>query len=209
MDRSKRRAIFVLYIILFLLSITTVSMIQLHLNTRTSYSLYIKYEQHTTTATSYGFDDIYTPIVVNIQVMTDSYQTTLGTIQLSDFPLWVDTSGWAAGETVTISGALYQIESVSGQWKLHRSWSSSEYENIYYRKDIGVLVRIESDHMTLGTSGFSGSDVDVTIKQSNIDGFASRVTGGNIAVNIYLLSGIFIEILIVQWFYVHRKGASH
>ncbi|MFW9835587.1 MAG: hypothetical protein ACFFEK_16410 [Candidatus Thorarchaeota archaeon] len=208
MDKSKKRAIFVLYIILFLLSITTVSMIQLHLNTRTSYNLYIEYEKHTATATSLSFDHIYVPVIVNIQVMTDSYQTTLGTVQVSGFPLWVDTSNWDADETVTISGVSYQIQLASGQWKLHHSWSDFEYENIYYRRDIGILVEIKADHMTLGTSGFSGSTVEVTLKQNNINGFASRVTGGNIAANTFLLTGIFIEILIVQWFYVSRKRSK-
>jgi hypothetical protein len=63
--------------------------------------------------------------------------------------------------------------------------------------------------MTLGsTGGFSGYDIDITTQYSNINGLVARVTGGNIAGNIAVLSGIFIEVLIVQWLYMRKHKSK-
>jgi hypothetical protein len=208
-NQSTKRTVFVLYVILFLLSITTVSMIQFHLNTSTTYTLDIEYEQHTTTATSNSFDHDYRTILVNILVMADTYESTLSGIRVGNFPLWVDTSDWVSGETVTISGNLYSIQSETGNWRARRSWSTTEYENLYYSKELGILIQSNTDRMTLGsTGGFSGYDIDITTQYSNINGLVARVTGGNIAGNIAVLSGIFIEVLIVQWLYMRKHKSK-
>jgi len=204
-DKSTRRSVFILYIILFLLSTTTVSMVQISLNTSTDFILNIEYEKHTTTATDYSFDHRYYTISVNISVMVNDYESTLSSYRIGAFPLWIDTSDWANGVTVSISGNLFTISSESGVWKAHRSLSDFQYESLYYRKDLGILTRINLDYMSLGSSGFSGSEVETTIQSSNIDGFAARVTGSNLVGNIVLLTGIFTEILVVQWLYDRKQ----
>ena len=181
-------------------------MIQINLNTSTAYTLNIEYEQHTTTAVSYSFDHDYNTITVDTLVMTNNYESTLGGIQVGSFPLWIDTSEWGDGTPVIINGILYSLYSEAGNWRAHRSWSDFEYENIYYRKDIGILVESYTDRMTIGsTGGFIGSTVEITIQRSNIQGFAARVTSSNVVGNTALLTGIFIEILIVQGLYIRRQ----
>ncbi len=201
--------LFVLYIILFLVSVTTVSMIQFSLNRSTAYTLNIEYEQHTVTARSYTLDHDYNPINVNLLVMADSHESTLSGVLIGGFPLWIDTIGWGDGTPVTINGILYSLYSEAGNWRAHRSWSDFEYENLYYRKDIGILVRCYTDRLTIGSTGsFSGSSVDISIQHSNINGLVARVTDSNIIGNTTLLTGIFIEVLIVQGLYIRRQKSK-
>lgn len=207
-DKSTRRAVFILYIILFLLSATTVSMIQIHLNTTTSYTLHIEYESHTVTGTGYGFDHSYSTIIINLSVTVDDFESTLSTLRVSIYPFWVDTSNWIDGEPRTISGNLYSIYSEAGYWRAHRSWSDFESENLHYHKDLGILIESHNDRMSLDTGGFSGSDTDIEIQHSNIQGFAARVTGSNLIGNMVLISGIFVEILIVQGLYDRRQSSK-
>ena len=208
MDKNTRRSVFALYVILFLLSITTVSTIQINLNTSTAYTLNIEYEKHTVTGTGYSLDHSYSTIIINVSLMVGNYEAMLSTMRVSIYPFWVDTSGWEDGGTATISGNLYSTYSEAGYWRAHRSWSDFEYENLNYHKDLGILIESHNDRMSLGIGGFSGSDTDIEIQHSNIQGFAARVTGANIAGNIFLLSGIFIEVLIVQWLYARRQSSK-
>ncbi|MBY8998265.1 MAG: hypothetical protein KGD60_11060 [Candidatus Thorarchaeota archaeon] len=208
MDKSTRRSVFLLYIILFLLSSITVSMIQINLNTSTAYALNIEYEQHTTTARSYDFDHSYSTIIVNIPIMVDSYGSTLSSIRVGTVPFWIDTSDWVDGETVSISGNLYSIHSQTGKWRAHRSFADFESENLYYHKELGILIESNTDRISSGSSGFSGFSVEINIQHSNIDGFVARVTGSNVVGNIVLLSAIFTEILIVQWLYTRRQKSK-
>lgn len=207
-NQFTKRAVFVLYVTLFVISITCVSMIQINLNTSAAYTLNIEYEQHTTTATSSSFDHSYNTIIVNIPIMVDNYESTLSGIRVGTFPLWIDTSDWVEGETVSVSGNLYSIYSETGDWWLHRSFTESEYENLFYRKDLGILIQTITDRLSLGSSGFSGSTVEIEIQQSNIDGFVARLTGSNVVGYIALISGIFTEILIVQWLYTRRNKSK-
>lgn len=62
--------------------------------------------------------------------------------------------------------------------------------------------------MPFGSSGWSGTDVDIKIQNSNIDGFVARVTGSNVIGYIVLISGIFTEVLIVQWLYTLRHKSK-
>ena len=183
-------------------------MVQIHLNTTTTYILNVEYEQHTVTATGYSFDHSYNIITVSLPVMVENYESTLSTMRVGIYPFWVDTSGWEDGGTATISGNLYSTYSEAGYWRAHRSWSDFEYENLNYNKELWILIESHKDRMTLLTGGFSGSDTDIEIQHSNIQGFAARVTGVNIAGNIFLLSGIFIEILILQWLYARRQSSK-
>ena len=99
-DRFTRGMVFVLYVTLFVISITTVSMIQINLNTSTAYTLNIEYEQHTVTGSDFSIDNSYNTIIVNIPIMVDNYESTLSSYQVGTFPVWVDTSDWAVGENV-------------------------------------------------------------------------------------------------------------
>jgi hypothetical protein len=206
MDKSTRRAVFVLYIVLFLLSTTSLSMIQLHINHSTTYSLYIEYQSHTVSSTGYDFDHSYSTIIIDTEVTADNYESVVSSLRVSIYPFWLDTSDWVDGETRTISGNLYSIYDEGGYWRAHRSWSDFESENLHYNKALGIFIEGHNDRMSLGTGGFSGSDTDIEIQQGNIQGFAARVTGNNLVGNILLLSGIFIEVLIIQWAYTRRKS---
>ena len=208
MDKSTKRSVFVLYIILFLISITTVSMIQFSLNTSTTYTLNIEYERHTVTGTGYSLDHSYSTIIIDVSLMVGNYEAILSTMRVSIYPFWVDTSGWENGGTATISGNLYSISSAAGTWRARRSFGDFESENLYYHKELGILIESSNDRMSLDGGGFSGSDTDIEIQNSNIQGFVARVTGANIAGNIFLLSGIFIEVLIIQWFYARRQSSK-
>jgi 3D (Asp-Asp-Asp) domain-containing protein len=176
------------------------------MNTSTAYTLNIEYEQHTTTATagSYSFDHSYSIIIVDISVMVNSYESTLSSIRVGNFPFWVDTSDWTEGETVSISGNLYSIHSQTGKWRAYRSFADFESENLYYHKELGILIESNTDRISSGLSGFSGFSVEINIQHSNIDGFVARVTGSNIVGNIVLLSAIFTEVLIVRWLYTRK-----
>lgn len=209
MDKSTRRAVFVLYIILFLLSTTTLSMIQLHINHSTTYSLHIEYQSHTVSSAGYGFDHSYSTIIIDTIVTADNYESVVGSLRVSIYPFWLDTSDWTDGETRTIAGNLYSIYDERGYWRAHRSWGDFEYEDLNYNKALGIFIESHYDGMTLGTGGFSGSDTDITIQHSNIQGFAARVTDSNLVGNIFLLSGVFVEILIIQWAYTKRQSPKN
>jgi hypothetical protein len=140
--------------------------------------------------------------------MVNNYESTLSGYRVGNFPLWVDTSDWAEGETVSISGNLYSIYSESGLWWAHRSFAESEYENLFYDKDLGILTESITDRLSLVSGGFSGFSIDTEIQQSNIHGFVARVTSSNVIGNIILLSGIFTEILIVQWLYTRKHKSK-
>jgi hypothetical protein len=133
--------------------------------------------------------------------MARDYESTLSGFQVGNFPLWVDTSNWVDGETVSISGNLYSISSETGLWRAYRIFVGLEDENLYYNREIGILIRSDTDRLSLVTGGFSGFSIDIQIQHSNIDGFVARITGNNVIGHIILLSGIFIEIPIVQWLY--------
>ncbi|MFW9974110.1 MAG: hypothetical protein ACFFDQ_02430 [Candidatus Thorarchaeota archaeon] len=209
MDQFTRRAVFVLYVILFLLSTITMSMVQISINESTSYKLNIEYEQDTMTAYGFDIDHSSTPIRVDVLIMIDNYESTLSGFRIGGFPLWVDTSYWTEGETVDILGNLYLISSERGYWKAHRSLGDDQSESLYYHKILGIFIERNTDRLTLGTSGFNGYTVNIQIQQSNIDGFVSRVTGSNIAGNVVLLSSIFTEVLIVQRLLMRRKESRH
>jgi hypothetical protein len=132
MDQFTRRAVFVLYIILFLLSTTTVSMIQISINRSTAYTLNIEYEKHRCVMDTMPWEHTYTTILVNLQIMIDSYRMTLGSRDVGGFPLWIDSSELTEGETINISGNIYSLSIEHGCWKAHRSFDSIDYENLYY-----------------------------------------------------------------------------
>lgn len=115
-DRFTRGMVFVLYVTLFVISITSVSMIQINLNTSTAYTLNIEYEQHTVTGNGLSLNHGYNTIIVNIPIMVDNYESTLSSYQVGTFPFWVDTSDWAEGENVSISGNLYSVVSETGSY---------------------------------------------------------------------------------------------
>ena len=207
-DRFTRGMVFVLYVTLFVISITTVSMIQINLNTSTAYTLNIEYEQHTVTGSDFSIDNSYNTIIVNIPIMVDNYESTLSSYQVGTFPVWVDTSDWAVGENVSISGNLYSISSETGNWRLYRSFAEDEYEELWYHRNLGIFIESNTDRRSLGSSGFSGTDVEIEIKNSNIDGFVARLTGSNVIGYIALISGIFTEILIIQWLYTRRHKSK-
>ncbi len=205
MDKSTRRAVFVLYIILFLLSITSVSMIQISMNGFTPYTLNIEYESHTATATSGSFVHDYNTINVNVPIMVNNYQSVLSGISIGNFPLWVNASNWTEGETVSISSQTYSLSIEGMRWKAHRSFSDYGDEDLFYHKELWIFIRSNTDRISLGPGGFSGYSIIIEIQSSNIDGFVSRVTGSNVVGNIVLLIAIFTEIPIVQWLYIRRQ----
>ena len=207
-DRFTRGVVFILYVTLFLISVTYVSMIQINLNTSTTYNLNIEFEEHIMTGTGYGFDHSYNTIIVNIPVMVRDYESTLSGIRVGNFPFWVDTSDWVDSETVSISGNLYSIVSEMGNWRLHRSFDDFEYEDLCYHKVLGILIESTTDRMSLGESGFSGTDAEIVIQQSNIDGFVARVTNSNVLGHIVLLTLIFSELMIIQAFWERRRRLS-
>ncbi len=209
MDKPKRRAVFVLYIILFLLSTASLSMIQLHINHSTTYNLYIEYQLHTVSSTGYNFDHSYSTIIIDTEVTVENYVSVLSSLRVSIYPFWLDTSDWEDGGARTIAGNLYSIYDEGRYWRAHRSWSDFEYEDLNYNKALGIFIESHNDRMTLGTGGFSGSDTDITIQHSNIQGFAARVTGSNLAGNIFVISGIFVEILIIQWLYLRKQNPKN
>jgi len=205
MDKSTRRAVFVLYVILFLLSIMSVSMIQISMNGFTAYTLNIEYESHTTTATSSSFDHDYNTINVNIPIMVNNYQSILSGISIGTFPLWVNASDWVEGETVSISDHTYSISIVNRRWTAHRSFTDYGYEDLFYHKDLWIFIESYTDRIKFETGGFSGYSKHIEIQRSNIDGFVSKVTGSNVVGNIVLLSAIFTEIPIIKWLYTRRE----
>ena len=174
------------------------------------YSLNIEYEAHTVTATgglvNPGFSHSYRTIVVRASVMADDYESTLSSIRVDIFPFWVDTSSWATGESVSISGNIYTISEETQFWKAHRSvGNDGDYVDIYYDKEIGIFIRSYSDFMILGSSGFQGSTVSIEVQQSNFAGFISIVYGTNVVVFVLLISGIFTEIPIIVWLWNRRE----
>jgi len=205
MDKSTRRAVFVLYVILFLLSIVSVSMIQISIDRFRAFTLNIEYEQHTVTATSYSFIHDYDTINVDVIIMANNYPSILSGIRIGGFPLWVNASDWAEGATVSISGHTYSISVNSRLWMAHRTFTDSGYENLYYHKDLWILIERYTDRISLGTGGFSGYSIHIGIQSSNIDGFVSKITGSNVFGNIVLISAIFTEIPIIKWLYTRRQ----
>jgi hypothetical protein len=208
MDKSRRRTVFVLYVILFLLSITTVSAIQISQNRFSDYTLNIEYERHSMTATSYSFDHSYSTIRVDIPIMIDDYESTLNGFQIGPFPLCVDISDWTEGGNVRISGLTYLLSVENRLWKAHRDIGDQRSESLYYHKELGIFIKSDTDQLTMETTGFSGYTIDIEIQQSNIDGFVARLSGSNVVGNIVLLSSIFTEILIVQWLYSRRQKSK-
>lgn len=205
MDKSTRRTVFVLYVILFLLSITFVSSIQISMNRFTDYTLNIEYERDTMTATSYSFDHSYSTIRVDIPIMIDDYESTLSSIRIGTYPFWVDTTDWTEGGTVRLSGLTYLLSFENRLWKAYRDIGDQRSESLYYHKELGIFIKSDTDQLIMELGGFSGYTIDIEIIQSNIDGFVARLTGSNVVGNIVLLSAIFTEILIVQWLYNRRQ----
>lgn len=208
MDKTTRRSVFVLYVILFLLSITTVSMIQISQNRFADYTLNIEYERDTMTATSLSFDHSYSTIRVNIPIMIEDYESTLSSIQIGTYPLWVDISDWTVGGTVRISGFSYLLSVENRLWKAYRDIGDQRSESLYYHKELGIFIESDLDQLNMEPGGFSGYTIDIEIQQANIDGFVARLTGSNVVGNIVLLSAIFTEILIVQWLYIRRQKSK-
>ena len=205
MDKSKRRTVFVLYVILFLLSIVSVSMIQISIDRFRAFTLNIEYEQHTVTATSYSFTHDYNTINVDVLIMVNNYPSILSGISIGTFPLWVNASDWIEGETVSISGHTYSLSIENIRWKAFRSFSDYGYEYLVYDKDLWIFIESYTDRISLGTGVFSGYSIQIGIQRSNINGFVSKVSGSNVVGNIVLISAIFIEIPIIKWLYTRRQ----
>ncbi|MFX1560102.1 MAG: hypothetical protein ACFFBL_05915 [Promethearchaeota archaeon] len=208
-DRLTRGIVFVLYVTLYLTTITCVSMIQINVNTTAAFTLYIEYEEHTVTGTGYSFDHSYNTIIVNLPIVVHDYESTLSSYLVGNYPLWIDVSDWNSGDDVNIAGNLYVVSSEGAEWKAHRSLGD-EYssEILFYNKLSGIFMESHTDQMTLGSSGFGGSDVDIEIQQSNINEFLARYTGSNVVSYILLISGIFTEILIIHGLWERRKKSS-
>jgi hypothetical protein len=203
-DKNTKKDVIVPYIALYIAIIFTVSFIQISQNTFTAYALTIEYNSHTTIVKgglfTPGFFDFDSTIIVHTPVMVDGYESTLGNMQVFSYPVWVNTSSWATGESVSISGNIYSISEETVYWTAHRSiGDEGDYVNLYYEKVLGIFVKSNSDFMSLGSSGYRGSSTSIRIQRSNIDGFVSRVYGTNVVVQFLLLSGIFIEIPIIVW----------
>lgn len=208
-DTITRGIIFVLYVTLFLISITYVSMIQINMNTTESYALNILYEQHTATGNGYSIDHDYHTITVNIPIKVDNFESILSSYRIGSFPLWIDTSDWTSGETVSISGNHYTVTSGSISWRAYRDFNGgNDDEELYYHRILGILMESHTNQLTFSSSGFTGSDVDIEIQRSNIDGFVARVTGNNVVGYILLISAIFTEIIVIQGLWERRKGSS-
>ena len=207
-DRCTSGIVFIVYVTLFLISITCVSMVQINLNTSTEYNLNIEYEEHTCTGNGYSLDHSYRTLRINIPIMVRDYESTLSVFRVGNFPFWVDTSDWAEGERASVSGNLYSIESEVVEWRLNRSFGDDGYETLRYNKILGIFIESRTDSLTLGSYGFSGDQVEITIQQSNIDGFVARVTSSNVVGHIVLLTLIFTEILIIHFLWDRRKAHS-
>jgi len=208
-DKLTRWIVFVLYLTLFLVSITYVSMIQINMNTTDSYTLNILYGQHTATGNGYTLDHDYQTISVNIPIKVNNFASILSGYRIGSFPLWVDTSNWTSGENVSISGNLYAVTAGSRSWRAYRDFNyGNDDEELYYHRILGIFMESYTERISYGSIGFTGSDVDIEIQRSNIGGFVARVTGNNVVGYILLISGIFTEILIIQGLWERRKVSA-
>jgi len=200
-----RRA-FVLYIVLFVISVSTITIHQSNDNVNTEYALNIEYEAHTCDMGSTAFRHTYSTIVINVQVRTTNYEETFSGLSVGGFPFWVDVSAWEVGNTVQIAGNSYELSISPNTWKAHLDFGDMQYENLYYHRDFGIFIASYTDRATLDLYGFSGYTKEIQVEQSNLEGFISRVTGSNIMWNFGLVTGIFIELAVIQWF-IQRRNA--
>ncbi|MFW9788764.1 MAG: hypothetical protein ACFFE1_13875, partial [Candidatus Thorarchaeota archaeon] len=120
----------------------------------------------------------YDNLKIEETVMIHDYESILEGIDVWGCPLWLDISDWATGDVVRIAGNDYTISIVNGRWRARRDLAIDGYENLYYHKELGILVRNYTDTIDLEWGGgWSGYSIDVTIEDDNINEFISRITG--------------------------------
>ena len=170
----------------------------------TEIPLDVEYRVHTCIMSGTNFDHTYTDISIDLMVMVEGYETTLRDIEVRNIPFWVNITDWTNGEDVDIAGLSCILSIEGNRWKASCDCGSSSCD-IYYHMEISVFLEYYFDNSYLDTSGFSGSTTDIRIQQSNLEVFASRVTGRFILYNILLVTGIFGEAAIINKLIQRRR----
>lgn len=147
----------------------------------------------------------YSNVTIHVQVRPTDIQPSTMSREVEGFPFWLDTSSWKDGDVVQIAGNNYEISIYNSRWRAHRDFDDYEYENLYYHLDVGIFIESRMDRMTLGSYGLEGYTEDITITGGNLERFISIATGAEISFNAILLSGIFIEVLVILWLVERRR----
>ena len=211
-DKQSKSKIVSVLIILIIIAVPVMSLVNIYINKNIPFNVYISYERDRCDYVSGypigEFVHTYSSITINTQVMLESYEITLGDLNVDSFPLWVDTSYWEEGNDVVIGRHQYSLSLRSNGWRAYREFGDyTDYEVLYYHKEIGVLLETNTDmmHMSSSSMGFTGYYIRLNIQQNNIDLLASKATGRELIINNVLVVGIITQIAIIQWQFKARS----
>ena len=197
----------VLFIVALLCTMTILSTCDIYRVNNEYFELYVSYNWSRTTYYSSQFINEYDTYTIQWSVSVQSYNNTIGNLQVYDYPFWLDVSNWSQNQFVVIRGHSYEITGGPYEWIAHRSYSDVGI-SLFYIGDLGFLVGIYIDAMTIVDFWPSGYRIDVELGTNNIGELDSYLSGRYLIYDNLLIIGIFAELAIINWLVVKRRNSK-